>query len=178
MKTNLRGSNQHVAKKGIRLHEETQRSMWQVMAIGIFLILLAEKTQPQTVSPCPDGGCAVSKVFAQETEARIELKNRIAQENKPTKTNIIAYIAKVFEPEGTAVQVRAIRCFYSESGLRTEAYNYNTNGTEDRGVAQINSIHGMKTSDAHNFKMNINKAYQIYKGRGSNFSAWYGKDCN
>lgn len=89
------------------------------------------------------------------------------------KSEIIAYIAKVFEPEGTAIQVWAIKCFYSESGLRTDAYNFNSNGTSDTGVAQVNSIHGK--SNLTDWKTNINVAYGIYKRSGK--GAWYGKDC-
>lgn len=100
------------------------------------------------------------------------------QAPEPTTENIVAYIAKVFAPEGTAVVVKAIDCFYSESKLKTDAYNYNAwNKTEDRGVAQINSIHGMKPEDAHDFQKSIDMAYQIYINRGKNFSAWYGKGC-
>lgn len=98
-------------------------------------------------------------------------------ETEPTKENIVAYIMKVFGKYGTHVGVKAIECFYSESGLRTEAYNFNRNGTEDRGVAQINSIHGMKPDDAHNFIKNIDMAEKIYLRAGKSFRPWYGKLC-
>lgn len=98
---------------------------------------------------------------------------------EPTELQeIVAYIAYKFEPEGKDVVVRAINCFYSESGLRTNAYGENNNGTNDAGVAQINSIHGLSIEERMNYKANIDKAYDIYKGRGDNFSAWYGKLCN
>lgn len=95
---------------------------------------------------------------------------------EPTLENIIAYITKKFEPEGKDAVIWAINCFYSESGLRPEAYHFNTNGTEDRGVAQINSIHGLTPQEAHTFTKNIDKAYEIYKRRGTD--AWYGPSCN
>ena len=104
------------------------------------------------------------------------------KQEKPTKANIVSYIMEVFGKYGTDVGVKAINCFYSESGLRTEAYNYNNNGTEDRGVAQINSIHKMKPEDAHDYKKNIDKAEKIFLSRGKKFAvknggAWYGKLC-
>ena len=94
---------------------------------------------------------------------------------EPTLQNIIAYIVEVFEPEGKETVVWAINCFYSESGLRHDAYNYNTNGTEDRGVAQVNSIHGLTPDEAHDFRINIDTAYQVYKRQGR--AAWYGSRC-
>lgn len=95
----------------------------------------------------------------------------------PKRSEIIAYIAKTFEPEGAQVMVKAVECFYSESGLRYNAVNTNTNGTHDGGVAQINDVHKMTLEDRMDYQKNIDKAYEIYKRRG-NFSAWYGKLCN
>lgn len=100
------------------------------------------------------------------------------KELKPTKPNIVAYIMEVFGKYGTDVGVQAINCFYSESGLRTEAYNYNTNGTDDRGIAQVNSIHGYDPKDLHDLRKNIDAAEQIYLRAGKSFRPWYGVSCN
>lgn len=100
------------------------------------------------------------------------------EQMEATKENIAWYIMKVFGKYGTDVAVHAINCFYSESGLRTDAYNYNTNGTEDRGVAQINSIHGLRPEDAHNYRKNIDTAERVYLRAGKSFRPWYGKLCN
>lgn len=88
---------------------------------------------------------------------------------------ITRYIIEKFEPEGRNVAVRALACFISESGLRPKAVGVNNNGTNDVGVAQINSIHGMSTEARMDYKKNIDKAYTIYKRRG--WGAWYGKEC-
>lgn len=111
--------------------------------------------------------------------AELNIAGTSAQiKEEPTLENIVAYITKVFEPEGKHIVVRAINCFYSESGLRPDAVNTsNSNGTVDRGIAQINSIWKMKPEDAHNYRKNIDKAYEIYKRSGS-FRPWYGKACN
>lgn len=143
---------------------QAERSIYHVIIITFILCFLVNKFQPATVSPLSD-------VYAYTPVSSP------TQTPEPTTENIVAYIAKVFEPEGTAIVVKAIDCFYSESGLRTDAYNFNAwNSTDDRGIAQINSIHGMKPEDAHNPWKNIDKAHQIYKSRG-NFSAWYGRGC-
>lgn len=120
-------------------------------------------TQDRVLSPCSDSGChvVVKTVYAQDSDSEFE--------------QIVAYITKVFAPEGKHIVVKAIQCFYGESGLRSDAVGVNKNGTNDVGVAQINSIHGMSTEDRLNFKKNIDKAYKIYKSRG--FSAWYAPTC-
>jgi|GEM_PF-3568780 hypothetical protein len=99
------------------------------------------------------------------------------EEMEATKENIVWYIMKIFGKHGTDVAVKAISCFYSESGLRTDAYNFNRNGTEDRGVAQINSIHGLTPNDAHNYRKNIDMAEKVYLRAGKSFNPWYGKMC-
>lgn len=97
---------------------------------------------------------------------------------EPTKPNIVSYIMEVFGKYGTDVGVQAILCFYSESGLRTEAYNFNNNGTDDRGIAQVNSIHGYNPKDLYDFRKNIDAAEQIYIRAGKTFTPWYGEMCN
>lgn len=102
----------------------------------------------------------------------------------PTPTEleeIVAYITRVFEPEGKAVVVRAINCFYSESGLRSHAVGHNNDSVKssDHGVAQLNDYwHKLTEAEKTSYKANIDRAYKIYKGRGNSFSAWYGKLCN
>lgn len=94
---------------------------------------------------------------------------------------VVAYITRVFEPEGKDVVVRAINCFYSESGLRPNAVGHNNDAVKstDYGVAQLNAYwHKLTDEEKTDFKANIDRAYKIYKGRGDNFSAWYGRLCN
>ena len=102
----------------------------------------------------------------------------------PTPTEleqVVAYITRKFEGEGKDVVVRAINCFYSESGLRVKAVGQNSDEprSKDHGVAQLNDYwHKLTEAQKTEYKANIDKAYEIYKGRGDNFSAWYGKRCN
>jgi hypothetical protein len=96
----------------------------------------------------------------------------------PTDEEVLSYIVEVFSPEGRAVVVKAMNCFYSESGLRWDAISpVNKNGTRDGGIAQINDVHKLTMEERLDYKTNINKAYDIYVGRGHNFSAWYGIGC-
>lgn len=103
-------------------------------------------------------------------------------EPKPTElVEVVAEIAQTFEPEGKHVVVQAINCFYSESGLRPNAVGQNkdTHKSKDHGVAQLNDHwHKLTEEEKTDIRANIKRAYKIYKGRGGNFSAWYGKLCN
>lgn len=163
-----KGTNQYIAKHKLGLKPEVQRDVWMLITfIAVVVLGGREWTHAHPViSPIPEAYASAPVPTPTPTPVP-----------EPSAENIIAYIAKTFAPEGTAVMVKAIECFYSESGLRTNAYNFNSNGTDDRGVAQINSVHRMSAGDAHNFTKNIDKAYAIYKSRGNNFSAWYGRGC-
>lgn len=63
----------------------------------------------------------------------------------------------------------ALAVFRAESGLRCDAYNVNTNGTVDVGLAQINSVHfgdNFTIADAVDCEKNLDKAYEIWKQQG------------
>ena len=56
----------------------------------------------------------------------------------------------------------------AESGGNEKAINTNTNGTKDRGLFQINSIH--KETNLFDPEHNIEVAYKVYKKQG--WTAW------
>jgi len=60
----------------------------------------------------------------------------------------------------------------AESNGNVNSYNVNTNGTVDKGLMQINSCHYdlIGDKDLYDPKVNMDIAYQIYKGSG--WSAW------
>jgi hypothetical protein len=66
----------------------------------------------------------------------------------------------------------------SESGLKEDAYNtYNSNGTLDIGIFQVNSVHfskeGCSLKELVDAKKNIDCAYKIYQASGWNaWSVW------
>lgn len=142
-----------------------QRDLAILIGLCVTVIALGSLIESKRiVSPCPSEGCfiKVHTIYAFDDSTELE--------------QIVAYITKKFAPEGKHVVVKAIQCFYSESGLRSNAVGVNKNGSNDVGVAQINSIHGMSTEDRMDYKKNIDKAYKIYKSRGS-FEAWYAPAC-
>lgn len=70
------------------------------------------------------------------------------------------------------VKVAAYKVFKCESGMRPKAINHNTNGSTDRGIAQINSVHARKVNgDLDSLfepKVNLKVARQIYNASGWN----------
>lgn len=143
-----------------------------VVASSQLAVVVDSKSTGESAKPSP----VLTKTEEQEGETRIEptpMPSELEQ--------IVAYIARKFEPEGKDVVVRAINCFYSESGLRANAVGQNTDKhrSKDHGVAQLNDYwHNLTPEMKTDIYANIDKAYEIYKGRGGNFSAWYGKLCN
>ena len=63
----------------------------------------------------------------------------------------------------------------TESGLRCEARNFNTNGTVDSSVFQLNIVHSRR-GDLSDCKENIKIAYQIYKAQGPSPWVVWGKE--
>lgn len=108
-------------------------------------------------------------------EVRKEIKERSGYTDK--QYEVVEIIKKHFGKDAE----KAIDCFRSESGLRAEAINTaNRNGTVDRGVAQINSVHcgkiqGDCATALLDAETNIKVAKQIFDRSG--FNPWYGKSC-
>lgn len=176
------GTNQYKKRYKTPLTGKIDR----VFLLGVFIyafLLLLNQTRAYATNIATDHWLdSITYVKAPEVSFMVQPAPKLGlipeKELKPTKANIVAYIMEVFGKYGTDVAVQAIECFYSESGLRTEAYNFNNNGTEDRGVAQINSIHGMNPEDAHDFIKNIDMAEKVYVRAGQTFNPWYGARCN
>lgn len=101
-----------------------------------------------------------------------------AQEKSEPKVEEIVYeIARVFGKEGTGVVKKALDCFYAESKWNYKALHVNKDGSIDRGVTQLNSVHKLRNDEWFDYKANIAKSYQIYLSRGKTFKAWYAGEC-
>lgn len=168
------GTNQYKIKKhkNVRNHLLLFIALMDVLAFGYIYSLPTALLNPSV------GATSVISVVASSSA---QLVQKTVELEAPTELEeVISYITHVFEPEGKSVVVRAINCFYSESGLRPNAVGQNkdVHKSKDHGVAQLNDYwHKLTEAEKTDYKANIDKAYKIYKGRG-NFSAWYGKLCN
>jgi hypothetical protein len=116
------------------------------------------------------------------TEAeKVEITKRLESSKKENWT-VEQHIEAVFGKDTDW----ALKCLQSENRrLNPYAVNHNRNGSVDRGVFQINSVHCGKVKaksaeDCANklfdVETNVKVAYQIFKSSGS--KAWYGKTCN
>ena len=99
----------------------------------------------------------------------------LVREATVSEADVVSEIVKVFGKEGKEVALQAINCSYGESKWNSLAVNVNKNWSVDRGIFQVNSVHKMNYRDAHNYKLNIAKAYEIWKIRG--WKAWYSPRC-
>lgn len=89
-------------------------------------------------------------------------------EPKTEKEQIKAYIHEKFGERADDAILMLETC--ENSKLNPKISNKNRNGTIDRGVFQINSIHGGE--EMFDWKTNIDMAYKIYKGHDNTFYAW------
>jgi soluble lytic murein transglycosylase-like protein len=65
----------------------------------------------------------------------------------------------------------ALRVAEAESNFKADAINYNTNGTRDLGVMQINDIHGLSDECRLNARCNIEWAMEKMSTVGT--TPWY-----
>jgi len=81
------------------------------------------------------------------------------------------YILQVF---GETNGLRAIKMLKEceNKFMRTDALNWNGNGTYDYGLFQINSIHGYTKEQLADYKFNTRVAYKLFKASGYSFSQW------
>lgn len=114
----------------------------------------------------------------------MEIEAKKVEEGPSEKEQIIAYITRLWEKHGTNQVVHAINCFYSESGLRTDAVGQNSDApkSKDWNVAQLNDYwHDLTDEQKTDIYAGLDKAYAIWIGRGAEnggWSAWYAESCN
>lgn len=105
-------------------------------------------------------------------QATIEPSIREHGEETSRTDEIIQEIQKVWGKEGHGEVAKAIAISYCESKFDERAYNWNTNGSEDFGIFQVNSIHKPTKDEMGNFQANIKKAKEIYDRAGKSWRPW------
>ena len=118
---------------------------------------VVEVMREKVISPCAGESCFVKTVYASEETTEVE--------------QIVSYIAKVFGPDKRVVQ-QALKIAECESHWNTKAYNFNTNGSGDYSIFQINSVHIRRygTKFMTDWRENVRVAFDLYKHQG--WSPW------
>lgn len=136
-------------KRGWRLYVPTQ----EVKASENAILSLSEHTHHEPVID-------QNKLLQEELE----------RYNHPTVEIVEQEIRKQAKEYGVDVGT-ALRIAFAESNYIHDAKNFsNSDGTNDKGVYQINSIHGIPDSCRLDYKCNIKWAMEKMNREG--FSAW------
>lgn len=148
----------HTKRPNWHIVRRYQIRSWYLSVILFFCAVGAVLywTRIPVISPCPDAGCKVNVLYVKEHRSELE--------------EMINYIVKTFEKEGNVVVFQAMLIAQCESRWNPKAYNYNTNGTSDYGLFQINTVHVLRygTGFYYDWKQNVDVAYKIYKQSGWN----------
>ena len=149
-----------------RYHKTMKSALIPLYAILFFMLggfANATSQKVELLSPIPES----QEVPVVET-ALIQLVDDGEVQASPTPS-IEDKIMAVFGPnEGPRAWKIVSEC---ENGkLDPKAINYNSNGTTDHGIFQINSVHGYSQEYLEDVDNNIAVAYEIYQR--DSFSAW------
>jgi len=140
-----------------------------IALVILFLTLNALFNAPLR-SPCPSKGCFVSSVPKAQAFEPLPQNKALWEtiKNDPIRKEIYM----TFGQTNTEVAIQALAIAQCESGMRPTAKNRNTNGTEDYGVFQINTVHQKRFGTLYKTdpSENIHVAYEIYKKQG--FHPW------
>lgn len=110
---------------------------------------------------------------ADQTLANWQGQNRLSGSNYTGQAAQIAQYARQAGFPESAIPT-AVAIAMAESSGRADATHSNTNGSIDRGLMQINSIHSQLLSQ-YNWKdplQNMQMAYQIWKDAGNSWTPW------
>jgi hypothetical protein len=135
---------------------QVQRDVFKVLAVALLVALAfawvkrSMEVSAEMIHPQPNGIWIVEKPVPYEVTKLPEW--------------VEEFTRAVFGTEAD----NALKVFKCESGLREKAYNKNKNGSSDSGVAQINSIHGVREKWLNNYRINILIAKQLYDEQGWN----------
>ena len=80
---------------------------------------------------------------------------------------IINYIKEVFGSQSDNA-FKVLSC--ENHRLNPNAQNWNSDGSIDTGIFQVNSIHGVNANYLKDWRVNVDVAHQIYLG--SSWNAW------
>ena len=108
-------------------------------------------------------------VFDAELPSGEVLAPKMVYDTKPACNDVKCLILELSGKYGVDTET-ALRIAFAESGFVKDAVNYNTNGTNDVGVYQINSVHNVPDECRFNAECNIEWAMKKMQSVGT--SLW------
>ncbi len=134
---------------------KVKKVLWQ--SVVVFFIV---STALQTLNPV---------AYAPRAQAALNGYEYVAGSSAQLTEHqqIINYIHEVFGKDADDA-FKVLSC--ENHALNPDAQNWNSNGSEDIGIMQINSIHGVPAKYLFDWHTNISIGYQIFKDSGWN--AW------
>ena len=140
-----------------------------IMLLAGFLVAGSHLTvKYEFISPL-----ASDKVEASEIQNfKVTYKVSEPDPAQPTPIEVAQMVIDEFEDQGENVVMEALEISYCESRWHWDGYNDgNTNGSNDGGVFQANSIHGLPDTIRFNARSNIRWAKNKYIKDGG-WAAW------
>lgn len=151
----------------------TRHFVWlaYIYLAGLLLLIVQGSTvhvDYEFISPLASETVKASEI----KDFKVSFKVSEPDPAQPTPIEVAEMVIDEFEEFGPQVVMEALEISYCESRWHYDGYNDgNTNGSNDGGVFQANSIHRLPDSIRFNARSNIRWAKDKYI-RDSNWNAW------
>lgn len=149
--------------------------LFTIIVILLFMGLVIHTLAPSVSSPSKNSQAYPPRINSNESYGVKQACGATEKNNETVVSQNICLIHQYAEQYGINTEV-ALRIAEAESNFKTDAVNYNTNGSDDKGVYQINSIHNVPDSCRLDARCNIEWAMKTMQSVGT--TPWYSSKHN
>lgn len=155
-----------IPKRNVEVIQEKRNYFWPVLTVlAIVLCFVAKGLNNKPETHAEDNAPAEVMEVIVDEETTESVREITAEE--PYSGVCAEWYDLVAQYEWDVNIVLSI--MKAESNCNPEAVNYNTNGTVDTGLMQLNSAYWKQTLDPAE---NIEEAYRVYTRSGNRFTPW------